>query len=94
MARAQPWIVPRPEGIYLPPADAWIDPATPRPRALITHGHSDHARPGSDVYLSTPLTAAVMRDRFGGQGIFEISCVRHFAVVVGDEHAVVLLYSG
>jgi putative mRNA 3-end processing factor len=35
------WLQPRPEGLYLPTADAWIDPSRPVARAIITHGHSD-----------------------------------------------------
>ena len=37
---------PRPEGLYCPPGDFFIDPVRPVPRALVTHGHSDHARAG------------------------------------------------
>ncbi|MEI6112457.1 MAG: DNA ligase-associated DEXH box helicase, partial [Cyanobium sp. ELA712] len=39
-----------PEGLYCPAAGAWIDPQRPVPRALITHGHADHARPGCGAY--------------------------------------------
>ena len=46
MARLGSWIESHPEGIYVRPADAWIDPSQPKARALITHGHSDHARGG------------------------------------------------
>jgi len=65
MPRAKPWIVPKPEGIYLPSADAWIDPARPRPRALITHGHSDHARGNHGAVLATAETLAIMECRYG-----------------------------
>ncbi|HJP68871.1 MAG TPA: DNA ligase-associated DEXH box helicase, partial [Sphingomicrobium sp.] len=37
------WIESHPEGIYVRPADAWIDPSESKSRAFITHGHSDHA---------------------------------------------------
>ena len=67
MARPQPWIVPRPEGIYLPSADAWIDPSSPQPRALITHGHADHARGGHGAVLATAATLAIMACRYGPQ---------------------------
>jgi len=43
MARLGSWIKACPEGIYVRPADAWIDPSQPKAKALITHGHSDHA---------------------------------------------------
>src|SRR5437763_632523 len=35
MARLGSWIEPFPEGIYIKPADAWVDPAVPKPRALV-----------------------------------------------------------
>ena len=44
MARLGSWIESHPEGIYVRPADAWIDPSQPKAKALITHGHGDHAR--------------------------------------------------
>ncbi|MBC7769757.1 MAG: ligase-associated DNA damage response exonuclease [Phycisphaerales bacterium] len=58
---------PRPEGIYCPKADLYIDPTRPVPRALITHGHSDHARAGHGAVLATPETLAIMRSRYGAE---------------------------
>jgi len=52
-------------GIYCPAADAHIDPWRPVDRALITHGHSDHARPGHRRYLATEAAAPVIRHRLG-----------------------------
>lgn len=52
-------------GMYCPAADAYVDPWRPVPRAIITHAHSDHARPGMGSYLCTPLTAALVRHRLG-----------------------------
>jgi putative mRNA 3-end processing factor len=52
-------------GIYCPAADAYIDPWRPVPRALITHGHSDHARGGHGAYLATEAAAPVIRHRLG-----------------------------
>ena len=60
-----PWIEPRPEGIYLPAADAWIDPSVPVARALVTHGHADHARGGHGTVWATPETLAIMAVRYG-----------------------------
>jgi hypothetical protein len=48
-------------GIYVPGADLHIDPWRPVARALITHAHGDHARPGSTRYLATRGTAALIR---------------------------------
>ncbi|EAR51201.1 hypothetical protein OG2516_15040 [Oceanicola granulosus HTCC2516] len=52
-------------GIYCAAGDFHIDPWKPVARALITHGHSDHARPGMGAYLCTDGTAPVMRHRLG-----------------------------
>ncbi|MEB3318611.1 MAG: ligase-associated DNA damage response exonuclease [Cyanobacteriota bacterium] len=54
-----------PEGLYCVPADAWIDPWRPVPRALITHAHADHARSGSGAYWSAAASEAVLRARLG-----------------------------
>ena len=67
MARLGSWIKACPEGIYVRPADAWIDPSQPKPRAMITHGHSDHARAGHGSVLATPETLAMMVLRCGPQ---------------------------
>ncbi|NBD28659.1 MAG: ligase-associated DNA damage response exonuclease [Alphaproteobacteria bacterium] len=52
-------------GIYCPAGDFWIDPWRPVPRALITHGHADHARAGMGRYLATEAAAPVIRHRLG-----------------------------
>ena len=52
-------------GIYCPPGDFYIDPTRPVPRALITHGHSDHARRGHGAVLATPETLEIMAERYG-----------------------------
>src|ERR1700742_5094942 len=54
-----------PEGLYCPPGDFHIDPVRPVPRAVITHGHSDHARSGHGTVLATPQTLAIMATRYG-----------------------------
>jgi len=67
MARLGSWIESHPEGIYVRPADSWIDPTQPKSRAMITHGHSDHARGGHGSVLATPETLAIMECRYGPQ---------------------------
>lgn len=52
-------------GLYCAAGDFHIDPWKPVARALITHGHSDHARPGHGRYLSTVAAAPVLRLRLG-----------------------------
>ena len=56
---------PRPEGLYCPPGDFYIDPVRPVPRALITHGHADHARAGHDAVMATRRTLEIMALRYG-----------------------------
>src|SRR5690606_628811 len=51
--------------IYCPQADMYIDPWLPVENAVITHGHSDHARWGIGRYLCHPHTAAILRLRLG-----------------------------
>src|SRR5215472_7402733 len=63
--RPETWIKTTPAGLYCEPGDFHIDPLTPVPRAVITHGHADHARPGNERVLATPGTIAIMRLRYG-----------------------------
>ena len=58
-------IVHRPEGLYCPPGDFYIDPWRPVERAVITHAHSDHARMGSAHYLAHHDSAGTLRNRLG-----------------------------
>ncbi|WP_174273691.1 ligase-associated DNA damage response exonuclease [Sphingomonas bacterium] len=67
MPRPGSWIEPHPTGLYIPAADAWIDPSVPQPRALVTHGHADHARGGHGAVLATAETLAIMDCRYGPQ---------------------------
>ncbi len=61
------WLVPHPEGIHVVPADVWIDPSQPKPAALVTHGHADHARGGHGKVLATAGTLGIMEVRYGPQ---------------------------
>lgn len=54
-----------PEGLYCPAGDFHIDPVRPVARALITHGHSDHARPGHGKVMATRETLDIMAIRCG-----------------------------
>jgi putative mRNA 3-end processing factor len=59
------WLEVRPAGLYCVPADAFIDPTRAVPRAVVTHGHSDHARPGHGSVLATSETLQIMAVRYG-----------------------------
>lgn len=55
-------------GLYCRAGGFWIDPWRPVPRAVITHAHADHARPGSDAYLCSRPCAPFLAHRLGGSG--------------------------
>ena len=52
-------------GLYCPPGDFYIDPVAAVDRAVITHGHGDHARAGHGAVLATKETLAIMGSRWG-----------------------------
>jgi putative mRNA 3-end processing factor len=52
-------------GLCCPAGGFHIDPVRPADRAVITHGHSDHARAGHGAVLATPETLAIMAARYG-----------------------------
>lgn len=51
--------------IYCPDADIHIDPWKPVDRAVITHAHSDHAKPGCKHYLAHKDSESILRLRLG-----------------------------
>lgn len=57
----------RPEGLYCPAGDFHIDPWRPVPRAVITHGHGDHARLGMGAYHTTRIGLPILEWRLGEQ---------------------------
>jgi putative mRNA 3-end processing factor len=54
-----------PLGLYCAPGDFHIDPARAVTRAVVTHGHGDHARSGHGATLATRETIEIMKARFG-----------------------------
>ena len=59
------WLYPTPKGLYCEPGDFYIDPSRPVERAVITHGHADHARPGNTSVMATRQTLDIMQVRYG-----------------------------
>ena len=59
---AQPFLT---RDLRIAPIDVFIDPPQPQVRAIITHGHADHARYGHGAVLATPDTIAIMKARYG-----------------------------
>ncbi|MCP8888382.1 ligase-associated DNA damage response exonuclease [Devosia ureilytica] len=77
--------------LYCPAIDAWIDPSTPKPRAIITHGHADHARSGHGAVLATPETIAIMKVRYGEDCAGRFEALR-FGERLSMDQAVVSLH--
>lgn len=71
---ASDWIIAHPGGIYVAPADVWIDPSRPQPFAAVTHGHADHARSGHGTVFATPATLAIMGLRYGVKEAGAVAC--------------------
>ncbi len=66
MLRPDLLLQPTPKGLYCPPGDFYLDPVRGAvDRAVISHGHSDHARGGHGAVLSHPHTLAIMAARYG-----------------------------
>jgi putative mRNA 3-end processing factor len=58
-------VIARPEGLYCPPGDFYIDPWRAVERAVITHAHGDHARWGHQHYLAAAAGEGILRSRLG-----------------------------
>jgi putative mRNA 3-end processing factor len=63
--RPEQLLTPTPSGVCCPTGGFHIDPTRPVDKAVITHGHSDHARPGHGAVLATQETLDLMRLRYG-----------------------------
>lgn len=59
------WLEVRPEGLWCRPGGFFVDPLRPASLAVVSHGHSDHTRPGHGTVLATAETLAIMRARLG-----------------------------
>ena len=71
MPKPESWLKVTPKGLYCVPGDFHIDPHSGVERAVVTHGHGDHARPGHGAVLATPETLAIASARLGtGAGRF------------------------
>jgi putative mRNA 3-end processing factor len=66
-ARPETWLEVCPEGLCVKPGGFFIDPLRPVKHAVISHGHSDHARSGHGEVIATSETLAIMRTRLGEQ---------------------------
>lgn len=79
------WLKPDESGLYCIPGGFHIDPARPVDRAIVMHGHSDHAKAGHDAVLATPETIAIMEARLGPQAARSYQESQYGqAVTIGD----------
>ena len=65
-------MAPSPFGLQCEAGGFYIDPWRPVSCAVITHGHSDHARLGSDLYVCHRSTAPILRKRLGDVAIHAV----------------------
>jgi putative mRNA 3-end processing factor len=65
MPHPETWLKVCPQGLYCEPGGFFVDPTRAVDRAVITHAHSDHARPGHRAVLASAGTLALMRARLG-----------------------------
>jgi putative mRNA 3-end processing factor len=79
--RPEDLLVPTPAGLCCPPGGFYIDPLRPVEKALITHGHSDHARPGHGAVLATRETLDMMAIRCGDDFARRTQAVRYGATI-------------
>ncbi len=88
------WLKPDGSGLCCMPGAFHIDPTRPVERAVITHGHSDHARAGHGAVLATPETIAVMQARLGTSAAGSFQALRYGAPISLGGVAVRLVPAG
>ncbi len=88
------WLTVDARGLYCRPGGFHIDPHAGAKRAVVTHGHSDHARPGHAHVLATRETLAVMQGRLGAGAPRSTQAVAYGETVRIGEVDVTLLPAG
>ena len=94
MIRPEQLLCPRPEGLYCPPGDFFIDPTRPVDRAVITHGHADHARAGHGRVLATRATLDIMAVRYGAEFAGSVQAMAYGEVANVDGVEISLVPAG
>ncbi len=94
MIRPQDLLCPKPEGLYCAHGDFYIDPVRPVDRAVITHGHADHARAGHGAVLATPQTLDIMGERYGADFAQARQPAAYGEAIARDEVEVTLVPAG
>jgi putative mRNA 3-end processing factor len=76
-AEPRSWLTTTPKGLLCVPGGFHIDPAWPVKRAVVTHGHGDHARPGHGAVLATRETVEIIKVRLGEESVGALQGVRY-----------------
>ena len=92
--KPQELLCPKPAGLYCAAGDFYIDPTEPVDRAVITHGHADHARAGHGTVLATPETLEIMVERYGAEHAASTQAAPYGEVVSRDGVEVTLVPAG
>jgi putative mRNA 3-end processing factor len=92
--RFDSWLTVDRKGLYCRPGRFHIDPFGGAERAVVTHGHSDHARPGHNHVLATRETLAVMRARLGTPARTSSQAASYGERVMIGDAAVTLIPAG
>jgi putative mRNA 3-end processing factor len=92
--RFDTWLTVDRKGLFCRPGGFHIDPYGGAKRAVITHGHSDHARPGHDHVLATEETLAVMTTRLGTPARSSSQAVAYGEKLTIGDVAVTLIPAG
>ncbi len=77
------WLRVLPDGLFCEPGGFYIDPVRPVDRAIITHAHADHARPGHGHVLASPETMALMDVRMGAGRAGAVQQVLEYGETIG-----------
>ncbi len=88
------WLALKKEGLYCIPGDFYIDPVYPVSNALITHGHSDHARSGHKKVLAQRATIGIMKLRYGENAASEYQSLNYHERIKIKEVVCYLLPAG
>ncbi|ATQ44832.1 ligase-associated DNA damage response exonuclease [Caulobacter mirabilis] len=94
MVRPEALLCPRPDGLYCPPGDFYIDPVRPVGRALVTHGHSDHARSGHGQVAATRETLDIMAVRYGADFAGSARALAYGETIARDGVEITLVPAG
>jgi putative mRNA 3-end processing factor len=88
------WLYPTEAGLFCAAGGFYIDPHRPVAKAIITHGHADHARSGHGAVLATAETIAIMKVRYGEACAGTFQAIELGAPIVIDDVRVWLAPAG